>query len=251
MELFFIGVIGLIIGSFLNVCIYRIPRGESISYPPSHCGSCSHKLSPKDLIPVISYTVLQGRCRYCKAKIAIQYPLIEITDAILYILIYMRYGYSILTIKYCIFASLLIVIGAIDYKTQDVYTLSIVFGIVIGILFIGIEAFIYENISPLHYIIGAFIGAAIIGIIVFFTRGMGEGDIEIAGLCGLFLGTKLVLLDLFLAVIIGGIAGIVILSFRLKDKKDSIAFGPCIAIGAFISMLLGNELINAYLSLCF
>lgn len=251
MESVFIGVIGLVIGSFLNVCIYRIPRGESISYPPSHCGSCSHKLSPKDLIPVISYTFLQGRCRYCKAKISVQYPLIEIFNAILYILIYMKYGYSILTIKYCIFTSLLIVIGTIDYKTQDVYTSSIVFGIVTGLLFIGIEAFVCENVLPLHDIMGAFIGAAIIGIIVFLTRGMGEGDIEIAGVCGLFLGTKLVLLDLFLAVIIGGIAGIVILSLKLKDKKDSIAFGPCIAIGAVISMLLGNELINAYLSLCF
>lgn len=251
MELILIGIIGVVIGSFLNVCIYRIPRGESISYPPSHCGSCNHKLNPRDLIPLISYAFLRGKCRYCREKISIRYPFIEMLNGILYILIYMKYGYSFFTIKFFIFASLLIVIGTIDFNTQDVYTSTIIFGAVIGIIFTILQAVIFKDRLYLQSIAGALIGASIIGLIVYLTRGMGEGDIEIAGLCGLFLGTKLILLNLFLAVTIGGIAGIIIISLKLKDKKDSMAFGPCIATGAMISMLFGNEIINTYLNLFF
>ena len=250
MELLLAGIIGLVVGSFLNVCIYRIPKGESVSYPPSHCGSCNHKLSSIDLMPILSYVLLKGRCRYCRKSISPQYPLIESLNSILYMLIYMKYGHSIISIKFFIFASLVIVIGMIDYKTQDVYTSTTVFGTIFGIIFVILQIVIFKEGSS-DLIAGCLIGSAIIGAIVFLTRGMGEGDIEIAGLCGLFLGTRLILLDLFIAVIIGGIAGIIILALKLKDRKDSIAFGPCIAIGALISMLFGNEIINMYLKMFF
>ena len=248
MEFLFVGIIGLVVGSFLNVCIYRIPREESISYPPSHCGSCNHELEPLDLIPLISYIFLRGKCRHCKEKISLRYPVIESFNCILYLMIYMKYGLSIFTIKFCILASLLIVIGLIDYNTQNVYTSTTLFGLIIGLIFIAIQYFIYkESVSNLF--IGGLIGTLIIGAIVFFTGGMGEGDIEIAGVCGLFIGTKLILLTLFLSVMIGGIIGIVILALKLKDKKDSIAFGPFIAMGTIICTLHGEEIINWYLNL--
>lgn len=245
MNYIFIILLGLVIGSFLNVCIYRIPREESISYPPSHCGSCSHKLGMLDLFPLLSYIFLKGKCRYCKGRISIRYPIIEILNAIVYLLIYFKFGVAIITLKYCILASLLIVIGMIDYDTQFVYTSTIICGGIIGIIFIIIQAIIYNN-GYHNLLLGGVIGFGMIGLIVVLTRGMGEGDIEIATVCGLFLGVKGILLGLFLSIVIGGISGIIILTLKLKKAKDKMAFGPFIAIGCLISMLWGNEILLVY-----
>lgn len=245
MDYIFVILLGVIIGSFLNVCIYRIPREESISYPPSHCGSCNHKLAPLDLFPVFSYIFLKGKCRYCKNKISIRYPFIEILNAIVYLLIYFKFGVEIITLKYSILASLLIVIAIIDYDTQLVYTSSTICGGVIGIIFIIVQSIICRD-NSLDFILGGLIGFGIIGLIVILTKGMGEGDIEIAAVCGLFLGIKGILLGLFLAIIIAGMAGIMILTLKLKKAKDKMAFGPFIAIGCLISMLWGNEILSSY-----
>lgn len=246
MEYIIVAILGLVIGSFLNVCIYRIPREESIAYPPSHCGNCSHKLKPLDLIPLFSYVFLKGKCRYCKANISITHPLIEILNGILYLIIYLKFGLTILALKYCILASILIVIGFIDFETQFVYTSTTIFAGFIGVIFIIVQALSNKMIS-IDFIFGGLIGFIIIGLIVFVTHGMGEGDIEIAAFCGLFLGVRLILLNLFIAIIIGGITGIIVLALKLKAARDKIAFGPFIGIGTIVSMLYGNELIQMYL----
>ena len=248
MEYGLIIILGLVIGSFLNVCIYRIPLEESIIFPPSHCGICKNKLIPMDLIPVLSYIFLKGRCRSCKEKISIRYPLIESLNAILYLIIYLKFGITIITLKYCVLVSLLIVIGMIDYDTQFVYLSTTIFGIVIGSGFIVMQGLIYKN-GVFDLLLGGIIGALIIGVIVFITKGMGEGDIEIAAVCGLFLGIKGILLGLFLAIVIGGITGIIILALKLKKAKDKMAFGPFIAIGCLISMMWGSRLVEMYLTL--
>lgn len=241
-------ILGLVIGSFLNVCIYRIPLEESIIFPPSHCGICKNKLTPMDLIPVISYIFLKGRCRFCKEKISIRYPLIESLNAILYLIIYLKFGITIITLKYCVLASLLIVIGMIDYDTQFVYLSTIIFGMIMSILFIIIQYIMYKN-GVFDLILGGIIGALIIGVIVYITKGMGEGDIEIAAVCGLFLGVKGIIVGLFLGIVIGGIVGIIILALKLKKAKDKMAFGPFIAIGCLISMIWGSRLVEMYLTL--
>ena len=245
MNFLLVGIIGLIIGSFLNVCIYRIPREESICYPPSHCEICNHRLYFKDLVPFFSYIFLNGKCRYCREKISLRYLIIEILNSMLFISIYIKFGFTEDTIKYCFFASLLIVIAFIDHNTQNVYNSTIIFGVAAGIVFLILEKAVYD-ISPIYNIAGFVLGVMLIGLLVFLTRGMGEGDIGIAALCGLFLGAKLILINLFLAIFIGGIIGAVILLFKLKNKKDSMAFGPSLALGAFISMLFGNMLIDKY-----
>lgn len=250
MDYFFVALIGLVIGSFLNVCIFRIPEEQSICFPPSHCMNCKHKLGVLDLIPVLSYVFIGGKCRYCKEKISVRYPLIELLNGILYLAIYFEYGFSILTLKYFILTSLLIVISMIDFDTQSVYTSTTLFGAVVGSIFIGIQYFVFKD-GSLDFIIGGIAGALIIGIIVFLTRGMGEGDIEIVGVCGLFLGLKGILLALFLGIVIGGIAGIIIVLLKIKSAKDKIAFGPFIAIGTMLSMLYGSEILNAYLNLLY
>lgn len=248
MDYIFIIILGLVIGSFLNVCIHRIPMEESISYPPSHCTSCTHKLKPLDLIPVLSYIFLRGKCRYCNDKISIRYPIIEIVNAILYLFIYLNFGITLITIKYFIMISFAIVIAMIDYDTQFVYSSTTIFGMIMGISFIVIQGIMYKN-GVFDFLLGGIIGALIIGAIVFTTKGMGEGDIEIAAIFGLFLGVKGIIVGLFLGIVIGGIAGIIILSLKLKKAKDKIAFGPFIVIGCLISMIWGNRLVEMYLTL--
>lgn len=242
------GILGLVIGSFLNVCICRIPKEESIAFPPSHCTNCNHKLSGTDLIPIISYIFLRGKCRYCNERISIRYPSIEFLNALLYLVVYYKYGLTLIALKYCILASILIVIGMIDYDTQFVFTSTTIFAAIVAVIFTIIQAAYYRN-GSLNLILGGVAGFGIIGLIVFLTKGMGEGDIEIAAVCGLFLGLNGILLGLFLAIILGGIIGIVILILRLKKAKDKIAFGPCIAIGSLISMLWGIKILQTYCNL--
>ena len=248
MDIFLVVIFGLVIGSFLKVCICRIANEESIAFPPSHCTNCGYELKAKDLIPVLSYIFLGGKCRSCKEKISIQYPIVEILNAILYIAIYLKFGFTLNLFKFCLFASLLIVIGFIDFKTKYVYNSTVVFGVVSGILFAVLEWMETKSI-PWNYIAGAFIGFGIIYLIVILTRGMGEGDIDIALICGLFLGIKGILVTLFLAIILGGIVATIILIFKLKERKAEIAFGPYLAIGGIIACLYGSRLIDIYLGL--
>ena len=247
MEFVFIFVIGLCIGSFLNVCIYRLPKGESISFPPSHCQSCGYRLKVKDLVPVFSYIFLKGKCRNCGEKISIQYPIVEFTNAVLYLCVYLRYGLSVETIKYSIFASLLLVIGVIDFKTTLVCIETTIFGIITSILFIGYSWYSTKTF-PLDNIIGGAIGFLIIWLIVKLTAGMGEGDIDIALVCGLFLGKKGIAITLFFGIILGGLAGVIFLIARKKGKKDEMAFGPYLAMGAFIALMWGERIFNWYIS---
>lgn len=246
MDYLVVAVLGLCIGSFLNVCIFRIPKEESISFPPSHCTNCNYKLKCKDLIPVFSYIFLRGRCRNCKQKISIQYPCIELLNCVLYIFIYMEYGFTIETLKFMILASLMIVIGMIDLKTQYVYSATIVIGAIAGIIFFVAE-WINDGSFPKDKLIGMLIGLILIGLIVLLTRGMGVGDIEIVALSGLFLGIRGSIFTLFTSFVLGGIAGILIMLIKKKGRKEAISFGPYIAIATIMSIYVGNYVINYYL----
>lgn len=241
-------LLGLIIGSFLNVCIYRIAREESIYFPQSHCISCGYNLKPKDLIPVFSYVSLGGRCRICKEKISIRYPLVEILNACLYLLIYLKYGFTLECFKFFLFASLLIVIAFIDFETKYVYNSTIIFGILTGALFITLE-YLESKSVPWDYVIGGFIGFGVIYLIVILTRGMGEGDIDIALICGLFLGIRGIIVTLFISIILGGIVSAIILIFKLKDKRSEIAFGPYLAVGGIVACIYGTSLLDMYFKL--
>jgi len=246
MNYLLVVIMGIVIGSFLNVCIFRVPNEESISYPPSHCSKCNHRLMSLDLIPIFSFAFLRGKCRYCKEEISFQYPIVESLNCILYIIIFLKYGISVTALKYCILISLLIVISFIDYKTQYVYRSTIIFGSICGFIFMLINFTLYRS-GVLDSIAGSIIGFFIIKMIVIITKGMGDGDAEIAAVCGLFLGVKGILLGLFLSVIIGGASGILIIILKFKNLKDKIAFGPFIAVGAFISMMWAKEILEWYM----
>lgn len=243
-------IIGTIIGSFLNACIYRIPVGESIAYPPSHCVSCKSKIKWYDLLPIMSYIFLKGRCRYCEEKISIRYPAIEFITGLLFLMIYVKYDLTLDFIKYAIFISILIVIGIIDFDTTDVYFSTTLTGMIFSVIFIGI--YIYNGIPIRSYIYGGILAGGLIAIIILITKGgMGWGDLEICLLCGLFLGLKLTILMLFLAFIIGSIVGVILIISGKKSRKDYIPFGPYIAIASIVCTISGEKIFSLYMSLIF
>lgn len=240
-------VLGLLIGSFLNVCIYRIPRDESVSYPPSHCTGCGTRIKPYDLFPVFSYILLKGKCRSCGEKISIRYPLIELFVGFLYIALYFTYGVSFELLKFMILIPFVVVIGFIDLETTDVYFITTLTGSIAGIILLIIGN--YLGLGIWEYIYGALLGGGVISLIVILTRGMGWGDAEICFLCGIFLGLKLTLLMLFISFVIGGAMGVILIIFKKKSAKDYIPFGPFITLAALFCIYFGKSLIFWYSSL--
>lgn len=243
----YIFIIGLIIGSFLNVCIYRIPKGESISYPPSHCTVCGKRIKPYDLIPVISWIILRGKCRSCGDRISIRYALIEMATGISFILTYLKYGLTLEGLKFFILIPFIIVIGMIDFDTTDIYSITTWSAIAIGIVFIIINYFLGMPVK--NYILGGLTAGGFITFIILLTKGMGWGDAELCLLCGLFLGFKQSLLMLMLSFIIGGISALLLILLKKKTRKDYIPFGPSIAMGALIVMFFGGRILEWYFQL--
>lgn len=243
----FIFLLGLLIGSFLNVCIYRIPRGESIVFPPSHCTSCDHKLGPLDLVPVFSYIFLKGRCRYCHEKISLRYPVIEMLNAVMYLLCFLKFGLTFEFVKFAVLLSVLIVISLIDFDHSIIPGYIIIFAASAGII-LNIIGYKF-NAGLLNYLYGALTGGGVILLIVLLTGGMGGGDIQLMAVVGLFLGFKSTVLTLLLSFIIGGIAGVTLILLKKKSRKDYIPFGPWIAAAAFIAVFLGDRIISWYISM--
>lgn len=241
-------ILGLVIGSFLNVCIYRIPREESIAFPPSHCTNCGYRLKWYDLIPLFSYLILRGKCRKCGEKISFIYPLIELITGILFGKLYLKFGFTIEFFKYATLFSVMIVIGMIDYFTTDVYFKTIVFGTIAGAIFILLEKLYYNN-WILTYVFGALLGAGIIWLIFIITKAMGEGDIEICFVAGLFLGFKLTSIMILMSFIFGGFIGVILIVLKIKDRKDYIPFGPFIALSTIVTILYGDVILKWYSSL--
>ena len=239
-------ILGLAIGSFLNVCIYRMPKGQSVISPPSQCTWCGKRLKFFDLIPIVSLILLHWRCRYCGEKISLRYITVEILTGLLFILCLSKFDYGFNFAFAIIFVSFLIVISFIDYDHQLILDKILMWFSGTGLL---INLFAdYTDIINLIY--GSLAGGGTLLLISLLTQGgMGGGDIKFMAALGLWLGLKLTLLTLFLSFVIGGIGSLLLLAFKIKSRKDFIPFGPFIAVAAFISMLYGNEIIAWYLNL--
>lgn len=241
-------IYGIVIGSFLNVCIYRIPNEESIVLPPSHCGKCNHRLGWLDLIPVLSYVCLKGRCRYCGEKISLRYPGVELLTGLLLVGIYFTYGLTFEFFKFAVLTLFLIVIALIDYDTTDVYSCVVYPGIALGVIFLILEKILYSG-SLVNYIGAVAIGLVIIGGIYLLTGGFGAGDIEIAVLCGVFLGWKLEIYFILLSFIIGGAIGVTLILLKKKSKTDYMPLGPSLAIGAYVALIMGEAMVMRLIGL--
>ncbi|HCS75559.1 MAG TPA: prepilin peptidase [Clostridiales bacterium] len=240
---------GMMLGSFFNVCIYRIPRAESIVFPPSHCTSCGTRLKWLDLFPLFSWLFLRGRCRSCKSKISIQYPLVELITGLLYMLLYLKFGFSDSFLTYLILASILIITTAIDIEHQIIPDELVFIGIIAGVVLVltGLSVHWKDALIGLLVGGGTFLAVALLSEWILKKEGMGGGDIKLMGMIGLFLGWKLTVLSILLSIYAGGLIGGLLLILKIKKRGDAIPYGPFIAVGTIISIFFGNELITWYL----
>jgi len=235
---------GLLIGSFLNVVIYRVPNGESIAFPASHCPICGHDLKPYDNIPVLSYLVLGGKCRYCKTKISKQYPIIEMLTGVIFGCLYLRTGLSVKLLFELALASVLICVVIIDIKHEIIPNSLNLFLGVIGIGYVLITG----HIQWTDALYGFLAGGGFLFLIA-LVGPMGGGDIKFMAAMGLWLGLFPTVLALLLSFISGGLIGVLLIVFKIKDRKDHIPFGPFLVFGSVIGYFFFQEFIIMYLNL--
>lgn len=242
-------VYGIVIGSFLNVCIYRIPEKESIVRVRSHCMGCGYQLAWYDLIPLFSWLALRGRCRKCGEKISVQYPLIEILNGIAYVAVFAVHGFgsvqeTIVSVLYCLMASALLALSVIDWRT---YEIPFGFNVWIGIL--GVIRLVVDYEHWVDYVIGFFAVSAFLQMIAWISKGhaIGGGDVKLMAAVGLLLGWKLIILAFAVGCILGSV--IHIIRMKVSGADHVLAMGPYLAMGIIISALWGDVLIQAYLDL--
>ncbi len=249
---------GSAIGSFLNVCIDRLPTGRSLLYPPSHCETCQHPLSPKDLIPVFSYLWLRRRCRYCHAPIPSRPFWVEVGSAFLFAFTYWHYGLSVDFAVVAFYGCLFIVLGVIDLEhelilNKIVYPAAVVALVISifrpppGIIDISLP---WPLLGMVNGVIGGAIGFVFLLIpLLIYPKGMGWGDVKMAGLIGLVTGSRLVLVALLMGVILGGLVAGILLLLKIKKRKEAIPFGPFLSLATMATLVWGNGILNWYLGL--
>lgn len=232
---------GICVGSFLNVCIFRIPNKENIVSKRSHCQHCGNVLKWYELIPVFSYILQKGKCRNCKKKLSKQYPMIELLNGAAWVFIYLRFGFTYECLLFCLCTSVLIVISTIDFKTFEIPA-----GCNFAILILGIARLAGDLAHWSTYVIGFFTVSTFFYLIYIATkgRGIGGGDIKLMAAAGLLLGWQQILLAMVLGCILGAVIHTALMKLQKKDRV--LAFGPYLSMGIFITILFGDFIINWY-----
>ena len=234
---------GIVIGSFLNVCIFRIPNKEDIVKTGSHCMSCGYRLKWYDMVPVISFLILRGKCRKCGAKLSVQYPLIEAANGILYVLIVWTGGLGIESLLYCLLASALLVLSVIDFRTYEIPFGINLFILALGLIRVGTD---YQNF--LTYLIGLLSVSAFLAVLYYATggRAIGGGDVKLMAACGLLLGWKLIILAFLSGCIFGAV--IHVIRMRISGESHVLAMGPYLSMGVLVAALWGEKMLTWYLA---
>ena len=242
----YIGIIfflfGITVGSFLNVLIYRIPKKEEFVKTRSHCMSCGYQLEWYDLVPLFSWIFLGGKCRKCKTKISVQYPLIELLNGILWLAAFLLYDVSITTLLYCGLISSLIALSVIDFRTYEIPV-----GFNVFILILGLIRVITDYRSWPEYIIGL-VSVSVPLLLIFYAtkgRGIGGGDVKLMAAAGLLVGWKLAVLAFFLGCLLGSV--IHIARMKISGESHVLAMGPYLSAGLIIACFWGEQLISAYI----
>lgn len=240
----FFGMYGIVLGSFLNVVILRIPIKESITLTRSHCMECGHTLAWYDLFPLFSYLFLGGKCRYCKAKISVQYPIVEAANGVLYVILYLANGINVETILYCLCASALLALSVIDWRTHE-----IPLGFNIFIFILGLVRLFTDLDNWDQYLIGLFAVSGFLFLLNLITkgRGIGGGDIKLMAATGLLLGWQLNIIAFLIGCILGSIIHLTIMAIKKVGRE--LAFGPYLSAGVFLAMIWGEQLVSWYLSM--
>lgn len=240
-------IVFFLLGSFLNVCIYRIPRGESIVYPPSHCPHCQQRLGPLELLPLFSFLWRRGRCRHCSAPISWRYPLVELLTAVLLTIVYLHFGWSLELVYYAGLTALLLVISFIDLDTLTIPTKLFGVGVVWAVAYN-----LYTRQPLLNWLLAGALGFGLFYLTYVLSRGgMGGGDVRLAGLLGLVLGLRLLACALLIAFVSGAAISLLLLAARRAHRKTAIPFGPFLALGCYVAALWGQSILNWYLGLFF
>jgi leader peptidase (prepilin peptidase) / N-methyltransferase len=246
LEALIVFVLGLIIGSFCNVVVYRLPLEKSIVSPRSQCRACSNAIRPIDNIPLISYLILRARCRFCKERISLRYPAVEFAIGSLFVLLWLKFGVSLLFAGYAALTSTLLVVALIDYDHKIIPNVITLPGIVIGL---GLSIWTLP-ITLMESLSGLLLGGGLFYLIAFLTKGgMGGGDIKLIAMIGSFLGWPGALFTIFSGALLGSLVGIALMLLGRKGRKDKVPFGPFLSCGAILFILSGKDLIDWYLNL--
>ena len=246
-------ILGLAVGSFLNVCIDRLPRNKSIVFPPSHCEACQHKLAAKDLIPVFSYLRLRGRCRYCQASVPRRLFWVELATALIFALLYWHYGLSAEFGVMLFYACLFIIIFVIDLEHGLILNKVVYPGMVVALLLALYPwPWLSESMGlrVANAALGGAIGFGIFLLIAIVSRGgMGWGDVKLAALIGLATGFPLIILAIIMGAILGGIVAVALVIAKRRKRRETIPFGPFLALATMVTLLWGSNILDWYLSL--
>jgi leader peptidase (prepilin peptidase)/N-methyltransferase len=243
-------VLGLSVGSFLNVCIHRLPRGESLNSPPSRCPHCDYRLRWFDNIPLVSYALLGGRCRQCRARISIRYPIVELITMALFVVHGAVFGWTPLLVPRLVFACAMVVLFAIDLEHHLLPNVITLPGIAVGLI---ASAVLPPGI--VDALIGVLIGGGVLWLIgeAYFRysghEGMGGGDVKMLAMIGAFLGWKLVLVTLVLSSVLGSVIGLIVIAARKGGMKYALPYGTFLALGALVASLAGDAIVNWYVAL--
>ena len=237
---------GLLFGSFLNVCIYRLPLNKSIVKPPSACPKCNYQIKWYENIPLFSYIFLNGKCKGCKEKISLRYPIIELLCGLIMMGLYYYFGLTFELAFVSLIVLALVAVTFIDIDHKLILDKMVIFILVIGIIY----EIVVRPVPILEGVIGFFAASVPLLIIAILSKGgIGGGDIKLMAVVGVFLGWKGVLVAMFLGAVVGAIFGIVTIILKLKKRKDIIPFGPFLCLGILVSILYGGQLINWYVNL--
>ncbi len=245
-------IFGLIIGSFCNVVIYRLPQGASIVTPGSHCPFCKTPIHPWENIPLISYLLLRGHCRACKESISLRYPAVEFVSGVLYVLLWTRFGLSIPLVVYAALTSALLTVALIDYDHKIIPNTITLPGIVIGLglSLLSLLSLKVLPITPLASLLGILVGGAFFYLIALISKGgMGGGDIKLIAMIGAFLGWQGAFFTILSGALLGSVVGVSLMVLGKKGRKDKVPFGPFLSVGAILFILWGDDLIHWYLNL--
>lgn len=245
-----VGLVGLAVGSFLNVCIDRLPRSQSIVVLPSHCESCKHNLAPADLVPVLSYLWLRGRCRYCKQRIPGRLPLVELASGLLFTFIAYRYGATAQALVVLAFVSVLVVVLVTDLE-QKLIPNKVVYPSMVAALLVVPWGPIGQGVTLqyayLDALKGLLLGGGVLWVIYMLSRGgFGAGDVKLGALLGLMMGFVPVMVALQLSFVVGGVVAAALLVFRVRRRKDYIPFGPFLAGAGLVSLFWGQAIFDWY-----
>ncbi|MCP9471840.1 MAG: prepilin peptidase [Nitrospira sp.] len=242
------GLIGALVGSFLNVCIYRLPRRESIVWPGSHCPACSHPIAWYDNIPLASYLVLVGRCRSCSVPIPWRYPVVEGLNAAGYIALLWYFGLGWSTAVYALLYSSLLVVAGTDLSHKIIPNAITLPGTAVGLL----SSATVLSTGLVNGLIGMLVGGGLLWLLawlspyLFGKEGMGGGDIKLMAMIGAFLGWKPALVTIMTGSLLGSLVGLTLIGTRVISRQDYIPFGPFLVCGALIALFFEQPLLNWY-----